>query len=169
MNLDDVASPKYRSVLRASHASVKGWGGGGKSHAETIKQWATEIGATSILDYGCGRGTLKDAIDIPVAEFDPGIVGKDKMPEPADMVVATDVLEHFEPQLVHNGLRHIRELTRKGNFFVIALTKAKFHLVNGHNAHLTIMPSDWWLAQLAKYGFKIERYERRKGLWVWTR
>lgn len=178
--LDEVSSPKYREVLRASHASVKAWGTGGKGHIATIQNYADEIGAKTLLDYGCGHvdpsghaalaRALKDVkSELDVREYDPGILGKDALPEPADMVVATDVLEHIEPELVYNVIRHIRELAGKGGFLIIALSKAKFTLTDGRNAHLTIMPAVWWVDQLVKSGFTIEKQEVTKGLRVWFR
>lgn len=180
MEPNQVASKKYREVLRESHASVKAWGTGGKGHVATVQNYADEIGAESVLDYGCGhappggRAALARALadaksGLVVHEYDPGVFGKEAMPAPADMVVATDVLEHVEPELVHNALDHIRGLARKGGFLIIALNKAKFTLTDGRNAHLTVMPSEWWIDQLYKHGYNIERVERRKGLWVWFR
>jgi hypothetical protein len=155
-------------VLKQTHTLNK-WGGGGKSHAETIKKWADEIGACTILDYGCGRSTLKDAIDIPVQEYDPGITGKDKLPSPADLVVATDVFEHIESEFVHNVLHHVRSLTIKGAYFVISLRPAKMILPDGRNAHLTIMPAEWWLEMLRKHDFNVVHHSTPKGLWVWAK
>ena len=39
-----------------------------------------------------------------IKEYDPAIPGKDSLPEPADIVVCSDVLEHIEPNYLLNVL-----------------------------------------------------------------
>jgi hypothetical protein len=144
------------------------WGKSGKSHAETIMQFAKEIGAETALDYGSGQGTLKDAISLPVQEYDPGIPGKDVLPKPADLIVCTDVLEHIEPDKVDNVLRHLRSLSRKGLFAVIALTPAKQILSDGRNAHLSLYSAPWWTDRVSRAGFVVTKKNFRKGFWIWA-
>jgi len=125
--------------------------------------------AKSILDYGCGECTLRPAIKKLgfkgfIGEYDPARFGKEAPPKPADLVVCTDVMEHVEPELIDNVLRHVRGLTGKGCFMVVATRPANKILPNGENAHLSIQPADWWLARIAQSGFKIIRSEeKRKG------
>jgi hypothetical protein len=165
----DLVSTAYRDTLVKTHDQRK-WGSAGKSHANTIAAWAREIGAKTILDYGCGRATLGPALpEYEVSEYDPGIPSKDALPKAADMVVATDVLEHIEPEFVYNVLCHIRQLAIKGGFLVIALNKSKVDLADGRNSHLTIMPDTWWLEQLRKHEYNVIKSTRQKGLWVWFR
>src|SRR5262245_41951494 len=100
MTLDDIASPGYRAVLNETHGST-GWGSGGKYHGRTVVDYAHELDARTVLDYGCGKNLLAPAIvaltsALEVHGFDPGVPGLDAMPAPADLVVATDVLEHVE-------------------------------------------------------------------------
>lgn len=171
---DDLTSRNYRSVLERTH-EVNKWGGGGKSHVVDVIEFADQLSAVTVLDYGCGRGTLKPALremDSRLAEcreYDPGIPAKAGMPEQADLVVATDVLEHIEPELVTNVLRHIRALSLRGAFFVIALSKAKLVLTDGKNAHLSIHDADWWIVALEQADFTVVRREKRKGLYVWCK
>lgn len=167
--MSEFLSEGYRSVLTETHMSYgMRWGGAGKSHAETVLEFAQQLQAFDVLDYGCGRGTLREAIPLPVKEYDPGIPGKDKLPEPADLVVCTDVMEHVEPDKIDNVLKHLRTLTRKGIFLVIALTPAKLTLSDGRNAHISLHPANWWVEKLSKAGFIITRKQLRKGLWVWA-
>jgi Methyltransferase domain len=165
----DLCSREYRDVLLQTHkASGMKWGGAGKSHAETVKAFAYQLQAVTVLDYGCGRGTLKEAVPFQVQEYDPGIPGKDALPEPADLVVCTDVLEHIEPDKLDNVLRHLRSLTKKGIFLVIALTPARQILSDGRNAHISLHPSKWWLRKLQDAGFEIRDLTLKKGMWIWA-
>lgn len=161
-------SDGYREQLSRLHAR-QAWGAAGKSHAPEVEAWATAIGAMSILDYGCGRGTLKAAVGLPVAEYDPGVAGKDGLPAPADLVVATDVLEHVEPDRLDDVLAHLERLAGKGAYLVIALKPARETLPDGRNAHLIVEPADWWLRALGRRSWTVVRSEVRKGLNVWIR
>lgn len=170
---NDIASPEYMALLRERYTRP-GWGASGYHHWELVRDYATELGAESILDFGCGRGTLKKRLDdacrymgFDVREYDPGIVGKDVVPEPADLVVSTDVLEHIEPDRVEQVLRHLRALARKGAFLIIAMSPSRETLADGRNAHLSIHQWPRWRELLIGAGFTITRSERRKGQWVW--
>jgi hypothetical protein len=117
----------------------------------------------SVLDYGCGKGTLAASIgNTIVSEYDPAIEGKDSPPEPADLVVCTDVLEHIEPQLLDNVLKHLASLTNRRLLFNIATKYALSHtLPDGRNPHLIVKPAWWWKFQIEKY-FTIERWDIEK-------
>jgi 2-polyprenyl-3-methyl-5-hydroxy-6-metoxy-1,4-benzoquinol methylase len=163
-------SNEYKQVLLSTHAQNKGWGNGGKYAAEPARAFANMIGASTILDYGCGQGVLRERLrdQFYVSEFDPGIVGKDAPPEVADLVVCTDVLEHIEPEYIHETLKHLRSLARKGLYAVISLSPANLVLSDGRNAHLIVEPPLWWLERLRQHGFKIQTYTIPKGLHVWA-
>ena len=165
---DELASSSYRAVLVQKHRATK-WGRDGHSHAPEILDFAHELGATTVLDYGCGRGTLKPAISptLKVAEYDPGIAGKDGLPKPAELVVATDVLEHIEPERLDAVLQHLFNLAGKGVYLVISLREAREILPDGRNAHLIVEGVDWWLKRLRAMPWRILRHEKRKGLNVW--
>lgn len=167
-NREDLASESYRRQLQEKHASMA-WGKHGHSHAPEIEAYIKQLGARSVLDYGCGRATLTKALPgVKVQEYDPGIPGKDHFPKPADLVVCTDVLEHIEPPLIDRVLRHIFLLARRGAYFVIATRPARELLPDGRNAHLIIESPAWWLCKLREAGWTINGYEQRKGLCVWA-
>ena len=166
---DEVASPDYRAVLQKRY-TMPGWGASGASWALVVKAFAQSINAQTILDYGCGRGTLKKAlVGWDVREYDPGIVGKDELPAPADLVVATDVLEHIEPELLDNVLEHIRSLAKIGIFFNIATSAAKEILPDGRNAHLIIKPPMWWHDRLSRAKLWPTHEATAKGYNVWIK
>ncbi len=115
----------------------------------------------SLLDYGCGQGTLARAlqgrVDGEVAEYDPGVPGKDMLPSGQyDIVTATDVLEHIEPDKLNNVLQHIGWLAGKCIYFLINTKAASLNLTDGRNAHLIVKPAAWWLEKIrSAYGCKV--------------
>lgn len=165
---EDLASEEYRKQLQEKHATIA-WGKHGHSHAPEVQEFIQRLGAKSVLDYGCGRATIGKALSgVKVQEYDPGVPGKDHLPKPADMIVCTDVLEHIEPHLLDNVLRHIYLLARRGAYFVIATRLARELLPDGRNAHLIVQPPEWWLEKLRQHGWINIRTEERKGFCVWA-
>lgn len=159
-------SNEYRKQLEKVH-SAKRWGNSGASWAFEIVPFAQKLGAKTLIDFGCGTGSLKKAIaNIDVIEYDPGIKGKDTLPDkPADLLVCTDVLEHVEPEYLDETLATIDSLYTKGAFLVIACNPAKEILPDGRNAHLIQESPDWWMKKFDN----IEHYEAKKSrvaLWV---
>lgn len=155
MQQQHLISPQYRDLCLRAHAEgKKPWGADGWKHANTIAAYAKEIGAKSVLDYGCGQGRLRTTLEqmgspLNVYEYDPAIVGKSALPRPADLVACTDVLEHIEPDLVDNVLTHIRGLAIKGVFLVVSTRPANKILPDGRNAHLIVEPATAWLVRFA--------------------
>ena len=111
-------SDEYRQLNKDLHASHPAFGNDNFGWSKFAKTLVVGNDYKSILDYGCGKGKLKiemsDIHGIAVQEYDPAIEGKDAMPEPAELVVCTDVLEHIEPVHINAVLRHLRELTKSG-------------------------------------------------------
>jgi 2-polyprenyl-3-methyl-5-hydroxy-6-metoxy-1,4-benzoquinol methylase len=150
--MQDLISEQYRALIGQMHKIHK-WGGDGHKHAASVYDMCVSTKSLSVLDYGCGRGTLKkklkDIADVlMVNEYDPAIKGKDAPPKPADFVVCTDVLEHIEPDKIDNVLQHINALSKKSCYLVISCRAANAVLPNGKNAHLIIKPAEWWLEKI---------------------
>lgn len=160
-------SDEYRKQLYEVHASKK-WGNSGHTWADRITAYANALDAETIIDYGCGRGMLRLAIggSYIVHNYDPGIPGWDVLPsKPADMLVATDVLEHIEPEFLDDTLKQIDSLYTKGAFLVIACSPAKEILPDGRNAHLIQEPSKWWASKFDNIEhFKDEK--KRALIWL---
>ncbi len=151
MRQDELISAAYLEDQKWLHAQPKGYGGKGDKWAEKVREIAGAIGAGTVLDYGCGRGSLGRALkndSFEFFEYDPAIKGKDKMPAPADLVVCTDVIEHLEEAKFVAVLDHIQELTRVALFAVIATVPAMKTLKDGRNAHILIRDSQFWLWQM---------------------
>jgi hypothetical protein len=171
---NDLISPEYLEQNKALHAAPEGFGGSGKKSAATVMHFAAKVRPQWILDYGCGRGTLKSAMLTAgyagsIHEYDPAIAGKNLLPKPADLVVCTDVLEHIEPEKLGAVLDHIFGLAKKAVFLLIATRPANKRLPDGRNAHLIVQPAPWWLEKLDRKGWRIDKVENQPGhdLKVW--
>ena len=159
----------YREQNRSLHNERPDYGSYGAKWAETVWGLAHQYNAASVLDYGCGKQTLHNALreqeqmfrfkarfcckehqwmHAGWADYDPAIAGLDDTPQAADLVVCTDVLEHIEPECLDAVLDDIKRCTRKAAFMVIATRPAKKTLPDGRNAHLIQQPISWWLNQL---------------------
>lgn len=153
-SMRDTISEAYREQNRALHRN-RDYGAYGDKHRKIASRYHTG----TALDYGCGKATL----DLPgIKRYDPAIKGMDKAPEPADLVVCTDVLEHVEPEFLDNVLDDLRRVTKDVLLVAVSTKPAKKVLPDGRNAHLIVKPAEWWEAKLAER-FHVERVE---GLFV---
>jgi len=146
----ELFTPAYLETQRLLHAEPRGYGGKGDKWAPAVRVLVDRYGATSVLDYGCGQGSLLTALrlepmpGVRLAEYDPAIAAKAARPSFADLVVCTDVLEHVEPDCLPAVLRHLGELARKAIFLVVATRPSNKTLTDGRNAHLILENDTWW-------------------------
>ena len=102
-------SEEYRQVLIQTHKKYKGtWGNSG------LRLWSNAfLGImrfqkfNRVLDYGAGWGMVKDGLSkthphIEVIEYEPSRAEVAASPEPCEMVICHDVLEHVEPEYLDN-------------------------------------------------------------------
>jgi uncharacterized Rossmann fold enzyme len=174
------------------HKENASYGTSGHHHASRVFMASSQIcrksGQCVVLDYGCGKETLRSAIELSFPEvsgityrgYDPSIPGKDGTPEPAELVVCTDVMEHVEPECVEAVIRHLHDLTKQVCIVDVYLQPAIKTLPDGRNAHICLRDKDWWKSYFSKYFVvieqqataqellmvlqPIERYRERKGL-----
>lgn len=147
-------TPQYRKLLEYDHAQSPNWGSTAGKFAEEVMHLCARHETRDVLDYGCGKGKLGQALGFEIQEYDPGIPSKATPPKASDIVACIDVLEHIEPQCVGAVLRHILRLTKIAGFLVISTVKAAHILPNGRNAHLSVHPGGWWMDQLTGAGFE---------------
>ena len=124
------------------------YGVGGQRWAPNVAKLAAELKCSTILDYGCGKQVLRDDLKdsgLIVRGYDPAITGLDAAPEPAEIVVCTDVLEHIEPEFLDNVLADIARCATRAVFLVVHTQAALKTLPDGRNAHLIQQPYEWWL------------------------
>jgi hypothetical protein len=147
-------SEAYQKLNKKLHQREAAFGtSAGAAHAAMIAKAVSATGSRSVLDYGCGKGTLKKELlritpNLDVREYDPARPGKTALPEPADIVACFDVLEHIEPELIDNVLDHIQSLTLRCAYFLVNCKPASKTLADGRNAHLIVKPPEWWVEKL---------------------
>lgn len=137
-------SEAYRQLNADLHGSDASYGTSGQSYAQWVGEVAQYLKTTSILDYGCGKRTLEQALGFAIANYDPAVPGSDARPTPADLVVCTDVLEHVEPDELNAVLADLAGLTKRVVFLAVATGPAQKTLADGRNAHLIQQPWEWW-------------------------
>jgi hypothetical protein len=138
-------SDSYRSLNEHLHKQNGAYGGGGQRHFHEVMEIAKNLGTTDILDYGCGKSTLSTQFPFSIKQYDPAIPRFSALPDPADLVVCTDVLEHIEPELIGNVMQHLRDLTKKAIFVVVSTGVSLKDLPDGRNAHLLVESPRWWM------------------------
>ena len=137
---------------------------------ETLGYFLKRYKCESLLDYGCGKGTLytqnyrsvTDApeIDRPLQElweidkltlFDPAYPKHDKLPvkEVYDAVICTDVLEHIPTDDLEWVIREVFSFSSNLVFLNVACMEALKKLKDGRNAHVSLFTSDEWLQFIA--------------------
>ncbi len=153
-------TPAYLAEQKRLHADPRGYGGRGDKWAPQVCTIVDTIKAASLLDYGCGQGSLGRTLGIlrprlRIAEYDPAIPGKDAVPMFADLVVCTDVLEHVEEDCLDAVLADLGRLARRQLFIVVSTVPTEKTLSDGRQAHITLHPREWWIDRLFFAGFEV--------------
>jgi 2-polyprenyl-3-methyl-5-hydroxy-6-metoxy-1,4-benzoquinol methylase len=128
--------------------------------------------SNSFLDYGCGKGTIKFENGVDVQLYDPCIPERSNLPSPAGIVFCTDVLEHIEEDYIDNVLDHLKELSQKGFFCIVALRPSNKTLPDGRNTHILLKSREWWIRQLKKRfhgGKQLNHRNRNKIYFQWIK
>lgn len=157
-------SESYRQMNKQLHDTHPEYGISGQRYVDIIRPLAL-WGRREILDYGCGKATVSHVLGpaYKVTNYDPCIPGRDTPPEPHDIVVCTDVMEHIEPEFVDDVLKDIRRLTKDTAFFSIYMKEAMKVLPDGRNAHISQHPYEWWKEHLEAAGFTITETMKSEG------
>jgi len=159
IKMPKLISDEYRNLNKKLHASKNEYGSFGNKYIEyVLKIMQDNSHIKTVLDYGCGKGELAKSLPFKIFEYDPCVEGKDKDPEPADLVICTDVLEHVERDYLEAVIGDIARCTKTVAFIVINLCPAKKFLEDGRNAHIIQESKEWWADQLLKY-FDIKQAE----------
>lgn len=147
-------SDTYRDLNARQHFERPEWGRQSIKWWETVKNLCDKLKVKTLLDYGCGKGMLKEALErfgYDVTCYDPAFPEYAARPEPHLFVVCTDVLEHIEPECLDDVLEDLHRVTRKGLFLVVATRPALKPLVDGSNPHRIIQPIEWWLEKIGTH------------------
>ncbi len=150
---------------RKTH-SRRVYGTSSVKYVRYLRPWIRLRKPRSILDYGCGQSMFLDVLDIgdvDLLRYDPAIPAFDTLPpEPADLLINIDVLEHIPEEDIDTVLREMKAACRDA-ILVIDTVPAKHTLPDGRNAHLTIRPHDWWQKRIENiFGYaELIRTQRR--------
>lgn len=141
----------YRDLNAQLHRERADYGKRGHRHANAVTELALRIGARTVLDYGCGKGTLSFGLPgfLSCQSYDPCVSQFATPPDPAEVVVCTDVLEHIEPDCLHSVLCDLQRLTIRKLYVVIAThPDGSKTLPDGRDPHLIVRPAVWWQTRL---------------------
>ena len=164
-------SREYLEQQQLLHANNLQYGTSGQKHAKQVRTFMLEYGLCSLLDYGCGKETLRKALEkfrplkppSVIKGYDPAIPKLSICPPgPFDLITCTDVLEHVERQYLEYVLADIRARSRY-QYFVISGRLAAKTLPDGRNAHITLYNFSEWRDILGASGFVHIIEQRRAG------
>jgi len=133
------------------HKLYPSYGVGGNWYRNKIMQLANGHHVASILDYGCGKGSLVRLLaqHLTAYGYDPYVSEFAKRPtDSVDMVVTTDFWEHIPEDEIDAVLDDIESYSPRVEFHSISNRKAAQILPDGTNAHATIKPPEWWAERL---------------------
>jgi hypothetical protein len=160
-------SADYRAQQKQLH-DTSVYGVASSHYASSIAKMIERYKIDTLLDYGAGsRLTLIKTIrekalvqrDFEYIPYEPAIEAYSAPPEPAEMVVCIDVLEHIEPEYLDNVLDDLQRCTKRIGFFTISCGPALKILPDGRNAHLIQEPPEWWLPKIMQR-FRLYTYQR---------
>ena len=144
-------SDEYRKLNEHLHETHDDYGTYGWILAGHVFRACNMLQTTDVLDYGCGKGTLNLNLPFGIQCYDPAVFKYSAPPQPADVVVCCDVMEHVEPEYLDAVLDHLVSLTKHVCLFMIHTRPAKKFLPDGRNAHISLHDEKWWLDKLGQY------------------
>ena len=132
----------------------KGW-----EQADLVEKIYRQYNCSAALDYGAGKQSLSAEMrrrGIEMADYDPSISHISTLPNPADLVVCSDVLEHVEPEYFIRVMNHLRSLTGTCLLVRVCLVPCSSKtLPDGSDPHRIVKDQEWWLSALEK-GFDVK-------------
>lgn len=161
---------EYRRALLALRKQYVWGNSAGKYAGETVCALLKEHPEIeTILDYGCGSGSLKKYIeeegitDRKWTLYDPGV---EELKEPPtgkfDLVITTDVLEHVEEIMLNKVINNLRELTGRFLYSEIACYYSGIVFADGpypgEDLHINMKCPDVWQMRLQHRDFDVKTY-----------
>lgn len=166
-------SEQYRAQQKHLHDTTN-YGVVSAQYAPMVAKMIDQNKVDTVLDYGAGsRLTLIKTIaekklvqrKFDYRPYEPAVEMYAKTPEPAEMVVCIDVLEHIEPELLDNVLDDLKRVTQRIGLFTVSCVPAGKILPDGRNAHLIQEPPEWWLPKITDR-FTLQTFQRNPGGFV---
>jgi len=146
----------YIEQYKQIHAQTTWFGSGACIYIEELCLIIDFLKPKSVLDYGCGKGCLVDALkklypEISFYKYDPAIEEISVLPvKKVDLVINTDVLEHIPEEYLESVVEEIASLSENA-FFALHHALACTILPNNENAHCTVKPPIWYYNMFSKY------------------
>ena len=156
-------SDEYRKLNAQLHFERPEWGRQSMKYWETVKELADHMGAKTLLDYGCGKQMLKAALEpfgYTVIGYDPAFPDLATPPEPARLVICTDVLEHVEPECLDAVLEDLHRVTQDVALLVIATRESHRKMPDGSSPHRTVKDQAWWMDKLGERFMRIQTLQK---------
>lgn len=155
----DSLIPTYKELAKTADGNFQGLSV--LRHVKSIRALAQEVGAKTMLDFGCGRG---DAYRSPhklhhhlgihrsdVTLYDPAFRPDDRLPTGQfDLVVCSDVLEHIPEEEVEEFVARLFGYAKKAVWASVCCRPAKKFFADGRNMHVTVKPYEWWHDRFVK-------------------
>ena len=145
-------SDDYREQQEQLHAAGN-YGVTAAKYGRMVSDIVAMYGIQTLLDYGCGsKRSLVPALDCDVVYegYDPGVAAYAGEPDPAELVVCLDVLEHIEPACLPAVLDHLQGKVQRFALLSVHTGPAAKTLPDGRNAHLIQQPMEWWFPLIAQ-------------------
>ncbi len=148
-------SDEYLAMQKELHLR-EDYGTASIGYAATVARIINANRITELLDYGAGKGNLFKAIQqgqmvkhlFDYIPYEPAKAEWASKPDPCDMVVCIDVLEHIEPDCLDEVLDDLRRVTSAVGLFTVATGPARKVLADGRNAHLIQRGPEFWLPKI---------------------
>ena len=141
-------SEEHLSKEVKRHITDPEYGGEAIEFAPQISSAINALGAEDVLDYGAGKGELHRhlVLDHRVALhlYDPAIKQISELPDPHEMTLCVNVLDHVEDECIDAVLDDLKRCTLKASFIVIGEDDRDM---------------EWWLPKLT-CRFRIESLVR---------
>lgn len=169
---DGVITASYRAMQSEMHAKNPGYGIASVEFAPTVATIVDHFAVDDLLDYGAGKGRLAQALatkcrrPLRVHPYDPAIEAWSATPQPTEMVVSIDVLEHVEPECLDAVLDDLQRCTLRLGLFAVHTGPALKVLADGRNAHLIQEPPSWWLPKIMARFEMLKFLRDKNGFWV---
>lgn len=139
-------------------------------HEAYIRSFMEMLGATSMLDFGCGRGDaylephlLHERLHIRAEElglYDPAFEQHAELPgRKFDVVVCSDVLEHVPGDEVDAFIKALFAHADRGVWASVCCRLAKKSFEDGTNMHVTVQPFTWWRAKFAAAAGNLQQWQ----------
>ena len=155
------AQPAYRERSPGFRLVATAFDWMGMREGQTLCDYGAGTGRASqwLADHGL-RGTAFDIAENAITEFDgPKVIGT-LWDMPAfgtfDYGFCCDVMEHIPPEHVSDCLKGIALRTARCAFFQIALFECHMGKGIGEHLHLTVKPTNWWVAALQRHFGSVE-------------